>query len=208
MLADRLLRFGPFNAARDMLPLSMGNPVKALLPRAIMTVFACCLGLACTPHDLPSLSKERQRVDRLRPGQAVPARPEVEVVGAIRDPITRAHPGFKTLVRSENDAIVYKDEERTGADRLMSAKLRHKLYLLATKIEREWPEVRLRITEAWDENGEHGNRSVHYEGRAADLTTSDKDSSKLGRVAALAIEAGFDWVYFEDASHVHVSVRR
>ena len=104
--------------------------------------------------------------------------------------------------------IVYKDEEGTGADRLMSARLRQKLHVLAAKVEREWPEVRLRVTEAWDENGEHGSKSDHYEGRAADLTTSDRDTGKLGRVAGLAIESGFDWVYFENASHVHVSVRR
>ena len=186
----------------------MCDAIEPIFSRAFTIVCSIGLALACTPHDLPSLSKERRHAERLHPGQAVPGRAEAEVVGAIRAPITREHPGFRRLVRSESPLIVYKDEEGTGADRLMSARLRQKLHVLAAKVEREWPEVRLRVTEAWDENGEHGSKSVHYEGRAADLTTSDRDTGKHGRVAGLAIESGFDWVYFENASHVHVSVRR
>jgi hypothetical protein len=90
----------------------------------------------------------------------------------------------------------------------MTRRLRTKLHLLADRVTEEWPRVQLRVTEAWDEDSEHGKRSLHYEGRAADLTLSDRDTQKLGRLAGIAVEAGFDWVYFENASHVHVSVRR
>ena len=68
----------------------------------------------------------------------------------------------------------------------------------------------------------HAARSLHCEGRALDLTLgrpgSDKSlsgpeaSAALERLAKLAWQAGFDWVYNEwpkgGGPHVHASVRR
>lgn len=168
---------------------------------------AVCVLMGCTHNDGPTLAKDSANAAELRAGEAAPIRSESAAAGELREPIRRDARGFQALVRSEHPKILFKDEERTGADRLMTSRLRARLHRLAERVDAEWPGVGLRVTEAWDEDIEHGKRSLHYEGRAADLTTSDRDSTKLGRLAGLAVASGFDWVYFENASHVHVSVR-
>jgi hypothetical protein len=139
-------------------------------------------------------------------GDKVPAKSEIDACGAIKKRVGRKDPEFATLVSNTNTEIVFKDEEKTGADRMMTPRMKAKLDALATSVAAEWSGAKLRVTEAWDEDSEHAGNSLHYEGRAADITTSDLDNTKLGRLGRLAVNAGFDWVWYENSAHVHVSV--
>lgn len=182
----------------------------ALLPKALLALLVLgALALAgCTDPapDGPALSKPRSTAFRV--GDRLPETNEAGAVGALEAPIARGSAAYARLVRCDDEGIVFKDEEKTGADRMMTPRLRGRLLDLAERVEERWPDVTLRVTETWDEEREHGKGSVHYEGRAADLTTSDLDPRKLGWLAKLAVDAGFDWVFYEDETHVHVSVKR
>jgi hypothetical protein len=146
--------------------------------------------------------------DDLVLGQKVPNQAERDVVGSSTSKIKRNTAEFNALTKNTNADIVFKDEEKTGADQMMTTKLNGKVNALAALVKSEWSGVKLRITEAWDENDEHGTNSVHYEARAVDITTSDQDGNKLGRLGRLAVNAGFEWVFFENSAHVHASVSK
>ena len=140
--------------------------------------------------------------------EKVPNKSESDAVGAILKRVSRTSPEFLLFVKNTNPDIVFKNEEGTGADMMMTDRLKGKLDVLAQLVITELPGFKLRVTEAWDENIEHSGNSTHYEGRAADMTTSPIDSSKLGRLAGLAVDAGFEWVFYENDKHVHASMSR
>jgi desert hedgehog len=199
-----LLPFGA-DASHDRLPVLTVTRTALDVPLAVIALAA--LAPACAELDRgPSLAGKESAP--LRVGEHAPVVGEASAVGALEGRIERGRAGFDRLVRCDARRIVFKDEEGTGADRLMTPRLRSRLLRLSRLVGERWPGVELRVTEAWDEDGEHAPNSLHYEGRAADLTTSDMDRGKLGELARLAVDAGFDWVYYEDETHLHVSVKR
>jgi hypothetical protein len=146
--------------------------------------------------------------DDLDLGEKVPNTSESSAVGAPTSKIKRNTPEFDALKRNNNSKIEFKDEEGTGADRMMTAKLKVKTDSLADLVQAEWSGVKLRVTEAWDEDDEHSANSTHYEARGIDMTTHPRDPAKYGRLGRLAVNAGFDWVWYEDQRHVHASMKK
>lgn len=122
------------------------------------------------------------------------------------------------LVGKLDSTIIYKQEELRPydmEDMLIHPAMIQPLARLNELVLAEWDGAfQLRITDAYDSLLEHDppeteakrRYSLHYEGRAIDLTTWPVDRSLHGRLCALAHCAGFSWVHNE-STHCHASIK-
>ncbi|KAK2859559.1 hypothetical protein Q5P01_004179 [Channa striata] len=160
-----------------------------LLWTRIVLVALICLslvssGMGCGPGRGYGRRRHPKKLTPLAYKQFIPnvAEKTLGASGRYEGKITRNSERFKELTPNYNTDIIFKDEENTGADRLMTQRCKDKLNSLAISVMNQWP-------------------------GAVDITTSDRDKSKYGTLSRLAVEAGFDWVYYESKAHIHCSVK-
>ena len=84
---------------------------------------------------------------------------------------------------------------------------------LAEAVKTKWGSegLKLRVINAYDAHkcngkGIHGSRSLHHEGRAVDLVTSDGNKTRYPELGRMAYDVGFDWVMYARYGYIHASV--
>ncbi len=168
----------------------------------------------------PDLFKPvREAPERFKRDSYFPAKRESEASGAIIDSDFSAG---RDLVYVD-DARVWWESDNDGdtddeCDHSMHVVIEIPFRRLVNLVEATgW---QLRVQEAYRATGTHSRKSLHKQGRALDLTVDNFGEVKLTpfekiaayeKLAKLAWQAGFDWVYYENSAgggpHIHASVK-
>jgi hypothetical protein len=143
---------------------------------------------------------------------------ETEAAGPMACRIERGSCAYGYLAAVSHSAIRFTQEEPPpygDEDRLVHPAMVEPLIRLADLVTAEWNgEYLLTVTDAYDSLLDHDlaqpdparKYSLHFEGRSIDLILVPLGLDRLGRMCALAHQAGFDWVHNE-GDHCHASVR-
>jgi hypothetical protein len=143
---------------------------------------------------------------------------ETQAAGPMLCQIQRDSCAFQQLVIDQDPNILFSEAEPPPygvEDRMMHPAMQLPLARLAALVRAEWSgSVQLMVTASYDSQFRHDlaepnpaqRYSLHYEGRSIDLITLPPDHSRNGRLCALALRAGFDWVHNE-LDHCHASIR-
>jgi hypothetical protein len=143
---------------------------------------------------------------------------ETQAAGPMICQIHRDSCAFQQLVIDRDPDILFSEAEPPPygmEDRMMHPAMQLPLARLAALVRAEWSgDVKLMVTASYDSEFRHDlaepnpaqRYSLHYEGRSIDLITLPSSHDRNGRLCALAIRAGFDWVHNE-LDHCHASIR-
>lgn len=178
----------------------------------LLAIANCGFILACGPGKTGTGGRSNDSPMKLK--QSIPSLEETSISasGKYRGKVPRGSAAYKALQPNYNPDIVFKDEKH-GDSRRMTKNCKVKLNELARLVKKKWGTegVKLRVISAYDIDDvnvrRHGKTSLHHEGRAVDLTTSDRDKEKYPILGSMARDAGFNWVLYATKGYIHASVK-
>jgi hypothetical protein len=134
--------------------------------------------------------------------QRYPDRPEAVECRPIRLHIPRGSRRFRTeLVTNDHSGVHFANSDA----RIMSLRLRRHVNELADAFHDEFG-VWIAVSKAWVEDGDEGitdPTSLHFEGRTLRVSV---EVFLVSHLLQLAVEIGFDWVYYADENYAQMSV--
>ena len=176
------------------------------------------------PDATPTLSATQAAFPQeIAPGEHMSAsgsltQTETQAAGPMLCQIQRGSCAFQQLVIDRDPNVLFSEAEPPPygvEDRMMHPAMQLPLARLAALVRAEWAgSVQLMVTASYDSQSRHDlaepnpaqRYSLHYEGRSIDLITLPPEHGRNGRLCALALRAGFDWVHNE-IDHCHASIR-
>ncbi|XP_068758778.1 sonic hedgehog protein-like [Montipora capricornis] len=177
----------------------------------LLVISSCGLIMACGPGTTGT--GERQNAP-MRLKQSIPNLEETSISasGKYTGKVRRGSEAYEALELNYNPDIVFKDDKH-GDTRRMTKNCNDKINTLAARVKEKWGRegVKLRVITAYDIDDlnirRHDKPSLHHEGRAVDLTTSDRDKDKYPELGRMAHDAGFNWVLYASKGYIHASVK-